>query len=173
MKKILDTALRYGVILGVVMVCIDLINYGLMPKQYRSEYFWMGSSLVWLGSTIYWAWLQARQRKVFPLKECFVFCLAVMSGSAIIESSYRLVLFQLIDPEIFAQFKAYAIDNLARLDSTLSAAKKEELSQAIDKSYQPLNLMTSLFLNILVYTFPALGISLLFRKKEVLPQLPQ
>lgn len=162
MKKILDAALRKGVILGGVMVGMDLLNYWMMPQSYVSVYFRMVSLLIWLGVIIYWSWLERRFKEYYLLKDAFIFCLVIMSGAVIIESTYRLMLFQIIDPDLFDTFKKNTLDQIPNANNKMKA----EISASIDKSYQPLGFMESLFHSILLYVFPALGIALLFRKKQ-------
>jgi len=106
-SHILRYSLILGVVSGVFIILLYLIDYNLMLN------YWVSAlpMVLWIGLPIY-AGIALRKQNggLLPFKTAFVSSFAIIAIGVIVSTLFNVLLYQVIDPELPAKMQALMIE---------------------------------------------------------------
>ncbi|MCS7019724.1 MAG: DUF4199 domain-containing protein [Cytophagales bacterium] len=144
----MNTAIRYGLILGAISVIYKLATYAINVELLVSTSYQFIVFVVSVAVLIYFARLLRQARGGFAsFKEMFGDIFTMLMISIVLDTIFNYILFNFIDPQLAETLKNATIKNAEamfskfgmsgeQVDAALAEIEKQDMSVTVTKSLQ-------------------------------------
>ncbi len=166
-------AIKSGVILGIIGIVITLLLYLIDPTLLASGWIGFGSLIIFVGIVAYFG-IQHRNESggFMTFGQGWVYSIQVFLIAGLVSTIFRILLFNVIDPELSEIVVDQMVENQA---STLSGfgVPEDQIDEQLDKIREsgmegntPIGMLKGFLFLAIVYAVLSLITGAIIKKKE-------
>jgi hypothetical protein len=177
-KVLINYALRWGAIMGMTILIIQLMVYLLSKSSLVSFTYGIVNFVLQVIILVVAVYMYRKNitNGLLSFKEGFTIVMLIFAGSALINSVFQFLLYNVIDPELSTYIYERTLEMTTNMMEKFGAPE-EEIEKAIEKinpedlKLTAQRLVTNYFFSLLFGVFFAVIIAAIFRKKPQIDQI--
>lgn len=177
-KVLINYALRWGAIMGMTILIIQLMVYLLSKSSLVSFTYGIVNFVLQVIILVVAVYMYRKNitNGLISFKEGFTIVMLIFAGSALINSVFQFLLYNVIDPELSTYIYERTLEMTTNMMEKFGAPE-EEIEKAIEKinpedlKLTAQRLVTNYFFSLLFGGFFAVIIAAIFRKKPQIDQI--
>ncbi len=177
-KVLINHALRWGAIMGMTILIIQLMVYLLSKSSLVSFTYGIVNFILQVILLVVAVYVYRKNinNGLLSFVEGFTIVMLIFAGSALINSVFQFLLYNVIDPDLSTYIYERTLEMTTNMMEKFGAPE-EEIEKAIEKinpedlKLTPQRLVTNYFFSLLFGVFFAVIIAAIFRKKPQIDQI--
>lgn len=176
-KANIEHGLKWGLISGMINIVITILAYAI-DKSLLTQW-WLGLTTLAINIALMVIPVTSRRKELggfISFGNAFVICFLVLAGSALLQSVFTYILYNLVDPELSEFIKEKAIETATSMMEKFGAPQ-ESIDKAIEEmqnenfAQTPARIGKQFFFGLLFGAVIALIVAAILKKNPKVPDM--